>query len=67
MSQATCGEVDVVANLGMSGPTGTLEAINIKPPMETMENNQAVDSGKLPLSASSDTAFTSFYGSEANM
>ncbi|KAF7989550.1 hypothetical protein HCN44_008224 [Aphidius gifuensis] len=64
MSQPTCGEVDVVANLGMSGPTGTLEAIKT---METMENNQVVDSGKLPLSASSDTAFTSFYGSEANM
>lgn len=68
ISQPGGGEVEMVTNLGMPGVTGTLEAINIKSTTK-IENNRgdALDPGNLPLSTSSDTAFTSFYGSEANM
>lgn len=48
---------------GMSGVSGTLDvrASTLGSERETM------DATSLPLSVSSDTAFTSFYGSQANL
>ncbi|XP_071561976.1 solute carrier family 35 member F2 isoform X1 [Temnothorax nylanderi] len=57
------GEVEMATSSGMSGVSGTLDirASTLGSERETM------DATSLPLSVSSDTAFTSFYGSQANL
>ena len=62
MSHDTC-EVEMATSSGMSGMSGTLDmrASTLGSEREIM------DATSLPLSVSSDTAFTSFYGSQANL
>ncbi|KAK1131232.1 hypothetical protein K0M31_017520 [Melipona bicolor] len=53
------GEVEMATSSGMSGVSGTLD-------MRTStlgSEKETVDATSLPPSVSSDTAFTSFYGS----
>lgn len=59
MSHPDVGEVEMATSLGMSGAIGTLDAraSTLGSERETM------DGTSLPPSVSSDTAFTSFYGS----
>lgn len=63
MSHPDVGEVEMATSSGMSGISGTLDmrASTLGSERETM------DATSLPLSVSSDTAFTSFYGSQANL
>lgn len=63
MSHPDVGEVEMATSSGMSGVSGTLDirASTLGSERETM------DATSLPLSVSSDTAFTSFYGSQANL
>ncbi|XP_023290528.1 solute carrier family 35 member F2 [Orussus abietinus] len=63
MSHPDVGEVEMAMSSGMSGVSGTLDlrASTLGSERET------VDATSLPLSVSSDTAFTSFYGSQANL
>lgn len=63
MSHGDVGEVEMATSSGMSAMSGTLDirASTLGSERETM------DAMSLPLSVSSDTAFTSFYGSEANL
>ncbi|XP_033215410.1 solute carrier family 35 member F2-like isoform X2 [Belonocnema kinseyi] len=62
MSHDTC-EVEMATSSGMSGMSGTLDmrASTLGSEREIM------DATSLPLSVSSDTAFTSFYGSQTNL
>ncbi|XP_053972729.1 solute carrier family 35 member F2-like isoform X1 [Hylaeus volcanicus] len=59
MSHPDVGEVEMATSSGMSGASGTLDvrASTLESERETMEATS------LPPSVSSDTAFTSFYGS----
>ncbi|XP_025158710.1 solute carrier family 35 member F2 isoform X2 [Harpegnathos saltator] len=61
MSHPDVGEVEMATSSGMSVVSGTLDmrASTLCSERETM------DATSLPLSVSSDTAFTSFYGSQA--
>ncbi|XP_066589899.1 solute carrier family 35 member F2-like isoform X1 [Prorops nasuta] len=63
MSHPDVGEVEMATSSGVSGVSGTLDmrASTLGSERETM------DATSLPLSVSSDTAFTSFYGSQANL
>ncbi|XP_047344503.1 solute carrier family 35 member F1-like isoform X3 [Vespa velutina] len=63
MSHGDVGEVEMATSSGMSAVSGTLDirASTLGSERETM------DAMSLPLSVSSDTAFTSFYGSQANL
>lgn len=63
MSHPDGGEVEMATSSGMSAVSGTLDikASTLGSERETMEATS------LPLSVSSDTAFTSFYGSQANL
>ncbi|XP_011496405.1 PREDICTED: solute carrier family 35 member F2-like [Ceratosolen solmsi marchali] len=63
MAHPDIGEVEMATSSGMSGMSGTLDmrASTLGSERETM------DATSLPLSVSSDTAFTSFYGSQANL
>jgi len=63
MSHPDVGEVEMATSSGMSAVSGTLDirASTLGSERETM------DATSLPLSVSSDTAFTSFYGSQANL
>ncbi|XP_014213593.1 solute carrier family 35 member F2-like isoform X2 [Copidosoma floridanum] len=56
-------EVEMATSSGMSGVSGTLDmrASTLGSERET------INASSLPLSVSSDTAFTSFYGSQANL
>ncbi|XP_043499312.1 solute carrier family 35 member F1-like isoform X3 [Polistes fuscatus] len=63
MSHGDVGEVEMATSSGMSAVSGTLDirASTLGSERET------IDATSLPLSVSSDTAFTSFYGSQANL
>lgn len=63
MSHPDVGEVEMATSSGMSAVSGTLDirASTLGSEKET------IDAMSLPLSVSSDTAFTSFYGSQANL
>ncbi|XP_015609519.1 solute carrier family 35 member F2 isoform X2 [Cephus cinctus] len=63
MPHPDVGEVEMATSSGMSAVSGTLDirASTLGSERET------VDATSLPLSVSSDTAFTSFYGSQANL
>lgn len=60
MMHPDVGEVELATSSAMSG-TLDMRASTLGSERETM------DATSLPLSVSSDTAFTSFYGSQANL
>ena len=64
MAHPDVGEVEMATSSGMSGLSGTLD---MRPPSTLGSERETMDAGSLPLSVSSDTAFTSFYGSQANL
>ena len=63
MSHPDGGEVEMATSSGMSAVSGTLD---IKASTLGSER-ETIEATSLPLSVSSDTAFTSFYGSQANL
>lgn len=67
MSHPDGGEVEMATSSGMSAVSGPLEAIDTKVPSIIGSERETMDATSLPLSVSSDTAFTSFYGSQSNL
>lgn len=67
MSHPDGGEVEMATSSGMSAVSGTLDAMDIKASSTLGSERETMDATSLPLSVSSDTAFTSFYGSQANL
>ena len=63
MSHPDIGEVEMATSSGMSGMSGTLDMR-----ASTLDSEREImDATSLPLNLSSDTAFTSFYGSQTNL
>ncbi|XP_011300751.1 solute carrier family 35 member F2 isoform X1 [Fopius arisanus] len=67
MSHPDGGEVEMATSSGMSAVSGTLDVMDIKASSTLGSERETMDATSLPLSVSSDTAFTSFYGSQANL
>lgn len=67
MSHPDGGEGEIPMSSGMSAVSGPLDVIDIKASSTLESERETVDATSLPLSVSSDTAFTSFYGSQANL
>ncbi|XP_046751521.1 solute carrier family 35 member F2-like [Diprion similis] len=64
MSHPDVGEVEMATSSGMSAVSGTLD---LRASTLSSEREAIIDATSLPLSVSSDTAFTSFYGSQVNL
>lgn len=67
MSHPDGGEVEMATSSGMSAVSGPLDGIDVKVPSIIESERETMDAGSLPISVSSDTAFTSFYGSQSNL
>lgn len=64
MSHPDVVEVEMATSSGMSAVSGTLD---LRASTLSSEREAIIDATSLPLSVSSDTAFTSFYGSQVNL
>ncbi|KAK0085859.1 hypothetical protein PV325_004299 [Microctonus aethiopoides] len=59
------GEVEMATASGISAVNGTLDVIDIKSSSIIPSDRETIEAKSVPLSGSSDTAFTSFYGNQA--